>query len=101
RRDEPQPLPGLRDDFPHSVGAAHVHLGDAGARDRLPWRGRVQVCPSLGAKEAERQSQNPALALAARTEVGGAASLHDAFHLLIAAPAALARAVVDPVALLK
>ena len=34
------------DDLPHAVRAAHVHLGDAGARDRRARRRRVEVRPS-------------------------------------------------------
>jgi cytidyltransferase-like protein len=39
RGDEPQPLSRDGDHLPHALRAAHVHLGDAGARDRDP-RGR-------------------------------------------------------------
>ena len=45
--------PEMETHVPHALRAAHVHLGDAGARDRHARRRRVEVRPSAGGEDAE------------------------------------------------
>ena len=53
RGHEPQPLSRDGNDFPHAFRAAHVHLGDPGARDRDAGRGRVRIRPPQGCETPE------------------------------------------------
>ena len=93
------------DDLPHAVRAAHVHLGDAGARDRrrsaATSRSSSIRCvgeESLKAKIRRRLG----LLLAARAVEGRALALHDALAIVLPQRRhGLALAVVDPVALLE
>ena len=57
RRHESQPVSGRRDDFSHALGAAHVHFGYPGARDRHPGRRRLQVRAPACQGQAKRESE--------------------------------------------
>ena len=57
RGDEPQPLSGRRDGVHDALGAAHVHLGDAGARDRLARRRCLEIRPPARPQGPRRQGE--------------------------------------------
>ena len=88
-RHEPQPVPGFRDHVPHAFRAAHVHLGDAGARDRRcsAATSRKFVHP-LVRREARRQGQ---IARAAPSAGSSGRSRSSAGPARCAAPACRSR----------
>ena len=92
--------PEMGDDLPHAVGAAHVHLRDAGARDRRARRRRVAVRPSAGGEKLAAQDEGPSAGSSDRSRLR-ASSLHDAPDRRAAAPAGHAGAVVHQSAILK